>query len=218
MAYDVERHMTIPAPPPGTRAAEDRVRVPARRRRGLRAVLTATVALGAAAVAVVAGIGLVKLAGSGQPVNHTAAAGSAAARSAVEGSSRVKPAAVKPAALPPLSPAQLAGQRVIYSYSGLTPPASLLRWIRAGEVGGVIFFTGNISSRSQLAAAAAELNQANASPGNPLRHYPLLLMTDQEGGLVRRRPGRPICRRSRSARRPIPLRRRRPRAGAQHGT
>jgi beta-N-acetylhexosaminidase len=191
VAYDVERHMTIPARPRGTRAAEDRVRVPARRRRGLRAVLTATVALGAAAVAVVAGIGLVKLAGSGQPVNHTAAAGSAAARSAVEGSSRVKPAAVKPAALPPLSPAQLAGQRVIYSYSGLTPPANLLRWIRAGKVGGVIFFTGNISSRAQLAAAAAELNQANASPGNPLRHYPLLLMTDQEGGLVRRLPGAP---------------------------
>jgi beta-N-acetylhexosaminidase len=93
--------------------------------------------------------------------------------------------------LPPLSPAQLAGQRVIYSYTGLTPPANLLRWIRAGKVAGVIFFGGNISSRSQLAGAAAELNQANASPRNPLRHYPLLLMTDQEGGLVRRLPGAP---------------------------
>jgi len=218
VAYDVERHMTIPARPHGARAADERVRVPARRRRGLRAALTATVALGAAAVAVVAGIGLVKLASSGQPVKHTAAAGSAAARSAVEGSSRVKPAAVSPAALPPLSPAQLAGQRVIYSYSGLTPPANLLRWIRSGKVGGVIFFTGNISSQAQLASVAAELNQANASPGNPLRHYPLLLMTDQEGGLVRRLPGAPICRRSRSARRPIPLWRRGPRAGARDGT
>jgi beta-N-acetylhexosaminidase len=80
---------------------------------------------------------------------------------------------------------------VIYSYSGLTPPANLLRWIRAGKVAGVIFFSGNISSQSQLAGVAAELGKANASPHNPLRHYPLLLMTDQEGGLVRRLPGAP---------------------------
>jgi beta-N-acetylhexosaminidase len=122
-------------------------------------------------------------------VKHTAAAGSAAARSAAGGSAKARPG--KAAALPPLSPAQLAGQRVIYSYTGLTPPANLLRWIRAGKVAGVIFFSGNISSQSQLAGVAAELDRANASPRNPLRHYPLLLMTDQEGGLVRRLPGAP---------------------------
>ncbi|MBO0815338.1 MAG: beta-N-acetylhexosaminidase [Actinobacteria bacterium] len=93
--------------------------------------------------------------------------------------------------MPALSPAQLAGQRVIYSYSGLTPPARLFRWIRAGKVGGVIFFGGNISTPSQLAGVVTELTRANASPGNPLRHYPLLLMTDQEGGQVRRLPGAP---------------------------
>jgi beta-N-acetylhexosaminidase len=109
----------------------------------------------------------------------------------MEGSGKVGPATAQPPALPPLSPAQLAGQRVIYSYTGLTPPASLLRWIRAGKVAGVIFFGSNISSQSQLAAVAAELDKANASPQNPLRHYPLLLMTDQEGGLVRRLPGAP---------------------------
>src|SRR5262249_59054700 len=90
-----------------------------------------------------------------------------------------------------VSPAQLAGQRVIYSYGGLTPPAQLFRWIRAGKVAGVIFFGGNISGPSQLAEVAAELDRANASPRNPLHHYPLLLMTDQEGGLVRRLPGPP---------------------------
>ena len=37
-----------------------------------------------------------------------------------------------------------------------------------------------------------ELNQANASPLNPMRGFPLLLMTDQEGGLVRRLPGQPL--------------------------
>ena len=95
-------------------------------------------------------------------------------------------------ALPELSLAQMAGQRVIYSYTGLTPPAPLLSSIRNGEVGGVIFFSQNISSQAQIAAVIAELDQANASPQNPLRSSPLLLMTDQEGGPVRRLPGAPV--------------------------
>jgi beta-N-acetylhexosaminidase len=180
--------MTIPARPRGAPPADDQARAPARRRR-LRAAVTAAAALCAAAVAVAAGFQLIRSAAAGSPVKHTAAAGSAAARSAAGGSAKARPG--KAAALPPLSPAQLAGQRVIYSYSGLTPPANLLRWIRAGKVAGVIFFSGNISSQSQLAGVAAELDRANASPRNPLRHYPLLLMTDQEGGLVRRLPGAP---------------------------
>jgi beta-N-acetylhexosaminidase len=87
-----------------------------------------------------------------------------------------------------MSPEQMAGQRVIYSYSGLSPPASLLSAISQGEVGGVIFFSSNISSPAQLSGVIAQLNAANASPGNPAHAYPLLLMTDQEGGLVKRLP------------------------------
>ena len=90
-----------------------------------------------------------------------------------------------------LSRAQLAGQRVIYGYPGLTPPARLLRLIRQGEVGGVVFFSGNYASRSQFTAAVHRLEAANASKTNPARGYPLLLMTDQEGGEVRRLPGAP---------------------------
>jgi beta-N-acetylhexosaminidase len=89
-----------------------------------------------------------------------------------------------------LSTTQLAGQRVIYSYPGLTPPPALLRGIRRGEAAGVIFFAGNISSRAQLAAVSRQLQRADASRRNPLR-APLLLMTDQEGGVVRRLPGAP---------------------------
>jgi beta-N-acetylhexosaminidase len=92
--------------------------------------------------------------------------------------------------LPHLTDRQLAGQRVIYSYSGLTPPAELLAKIRAGQVAGVIFFSGNISSQAQLSKVAAELQQAAMSKSDPVRE-PLLLMTDQEGGLVRRLPGGP---------------------------
>jgi beta-N-acetylhexosaminidase len=85
-----------------------------------------------------------------------------------------------------LSPEQMAGQRVIYSYSGLSVPASLLRQIRHGDVGGVIFFSANISSQAQLRAVIAQLEKANDAATNPARRYPLMLMADQEGGLVRR--------------------------------
>ena len=89
-----------------------------------------------------------------------------------------------------LTDAQLAGQRVIYSYPGLTPPRSLLRAIRRGEAAGVIFFAGNISGPAQLAAVSRRLQRADASRLNPVR-APLLLMADQEGGIVRRLPGPP---------------------------
>ncbi|MGB9183270.1 MAG: glycoside hydrolase family 3 N-terminal domain-containing protein [Solirubrobacteraceae bacterium] len=87
-----------------------------------------------------------------------------------------------------LSVAQLAGQRIVYAYSGLTPPSSLLSAIRAGEAGGVIFFAPNVSSTSQLRAVINQLQRASlASPV----HKRLLMLTDQEGGQVRRLPGAP---------------------------
>jgi beta-N-acetylhexosaminidase len=121
-----------------------------------------------------------------------AAAGQSAGRPATPNASGADPAAASPDALPSLTAAQKAGQRVIYSYSGLTPPATLLSWIRHGLVGGVIFFGGNISSRTQIARVIRQLDQANASTTNPMRAFPLLLMTDQEGGAVRRLPGQPL--------------------------
>jgi beta-N-acetylhexosaminidase len=83
---------------------------------------------------------------------------------------------------------EAAGQRVIYSYPGLTPPESLLARIRAGEAAGVIFFGENISSLTQIRGVVQQLRAASAQSPNK---KPLLLMTDQEGGLVRRLPGEP---------------------------
>jgi beta-N-acetylhexosaminidase len=103
-------------------------------------------------------------------------------------------AAVRPprtTALPQLGDWQLAGQHVIYSYSGLTPPSGLLTRICKGQVAGVIFFSDNISSDAQIAGVINQLNQASACPANPV-HEPLILETDQEGGLVRRLPGAPV--------------------------
>jgi beta-N-acetylhexosaminidase len=87
-----------------------------------------------------------------------------------------------------LTSRQLAGQRVIYSYPGLTPPESLLQHVRDGEVGGVIFFRENISSAAQIASVIATFEAARAQS---VVAAPLLFMTDQEGGLVRRLPGAP---------------------------
>ncbi|WP_425556243.1 glycoside hydrolase family 3 N-terminal domain-containing protein, partial [Kitasatospora nipponensis] len=92
------------------------------------------------------------------------------------------------AATVPLTAEQLAGQRVVYSYPGLTPPPSLLEDVRAGRAAGVIFFGQNTSDPVLFRAAVAQLREAQRQ--SPVR-APLLLMTDQEGGLVRRLPGAP---------------------------
>jgi beta-N-acetylhexosaminidase len=112
----------------------------------------------------------------------------AAATASAAPAARGRPAA---AAAPSLIPLQLAGQRVIYSYTGLTPPASLISQISHGEAAGVIFFGDNISSEAQIASVIKTLEAADAAATNPV-HAPLLLMTDQEGGEVRRLPGPPF--------------------------
>ena len=99
------------------------------------------------------------------------------------------PAGATSPPIPRLTPTQLAGQRVIYSYPGLNPPASLLARIRAGHAAGVIFFGQNISTRAQIAGVVRRLQAARLS--SPI-HTPLLLMTDQEGGIVKRLPGQPV--------------------------
>ncbi|HTU29129.1 MAG TPA: glycoside hydrolase family 3 N-terminal domain-containing protein [Solirubrobacteraceae bacterium] len=87
-----------------------------------------------------------------------------------------------------LSVDQLAGQRVIYAYAGLRPPPSLLTAVRRGQAGGVIFFSWNIASVAQIRGVIEQLQRASLA--SPL-HDRLLMMTDQEGGEVRRLPGAP---------------------------
>jgi beta-N-acetylhexosaminidase len=171
---------------------------------------TASAAIAAAAVAICAGCG-----SSGTPADSShasqdspsaqaASPGAIATRTpqrprspaqaaeALQGPAAV-PTAVQLAALKAqtseiarLSVQQMAGQRVIYSYRGLTVPGWLLADVRHGLVGGVIFFSFNISSTAQIRRSIDELVAANDASTNPARRYPLLLMTDQEGGLVRR--------------------------------
>ncbi|MEV4560125.1 glycoside hydrolase family 3 N-terminal domain-containing protein [Kitasatospora sp. NPDC049285] len=107
-----------------------------------------------------------------------------------------QPATPTPSASPSPSPGskwtpeQLAGQRIVYSYPGTVPPAALLDRIRAGRVAGVIFFAENVGADpSVLRGAVDQLRQAQRE--SPVAQ-PLLLMTDQEGGKVRRLPGAPV--------------------------
>ncbi len=98
--------------------------------------------------------------------------------------------APSPAATLPLE--QAVGQRVIASLPGTTVPDALARKIRRGEVAGVILFTRNIVSRAQLRALTGRLQAERRRGPLALRDHPLLVMIDQEGGLVKRLAGAPV--------------------------
>jgi beta-N-acetylhexosaminidase len=94
-----------------------------------------------------------------------------------------------PAAALPLD--QAVGQRIVASLPGTTVPASLAREIRRGHVAGVILFSRNIASRAQLRALTGRLQAERRRGPLALRDRSLLVMIDQEGGLVKRLPGAP---------------------------
>jgi beta-N-acetylhexosaminidase len=88
-----------------------------------------------------------------------------------------------------LTPPQLAGERVVVSIDGTGLTGELRHAIHAGKVAGVVLFEADFPSR----AAGRELIDAVQSIPRPklLRGLPLLVMTDQEGGEVKRVDGAP---------------------------
>ncbi|WP_320670070.1 glycoside hydrolase family 3 N-terminal domain-containing protein [Patulibacter defluvii] len=163
----------MPAPPTAASdrdrerrtARAERQRAARRRRQWLLAAL--------AAVAVL--VLLVVLIGSGggddgpNGSRSAAAKGTAAERLAAE-----------------LDDDELAGQRVIapFRQTGATVPPALRKAIADGHVGGVILFAENARRLRQARALTRRL-QALPRP-EALRRTPLLVLTDQEGGQVRR--------------------------------
>ncbi len=93
-----------------------------------------------------------------------------------------------PKAASRLSLSQLAGERLIAGFAGPEPPASLRRAIRRGDLAGVVLFEENLPDRAAAARLSTELQSIPRPPG--LRD-PLLVMVDQEGGLVKRLDGAP---------------------------
>jgi len=87
--------------------------------------------------------------------------------------------------LPRLTRAQLVGQRLVASFRGTaTPPPALVSRIRRGELAGVVLFAENASTVAQARRLSRRLQAISRPPA--LRDAPLLIMVDQEGGLVRR--------------------------------
>ena len=89
-----------------------------------------------------------------------------------------------------LTPKQLAGQRLVVGFPGTEPPAAVRAMVREGRVAGVILFAENFPSRAAGRRAVAGLQAIRRPPG--LRD-PLLVMIDQEGGLVKRIDGAPTA-------------------------
>lgn len=103
------------------------------------------------------------------------------------GMASAQPALADPPWFAKLSPEQQVAQRVIFSYPGATPSDELLQLIKDGMVGGLIFFGENILSLAQITDVVSELRAAHAQ--SPTSATPLILTTDQEGGVVRRLRG-----------------------------
>ena len=77
---------------------------------------------------------------------------------------------------------------IVARFHGPAPSASFLARIRAGEIGGVILFADNVAGGvGATRQLTSTLQHVAAEGGNP----PLLIMTDQEGGPVRRLAGPP---------------------------
>lgn len=89
-----------------------------------------------------------------------------------------------------LSAPRLAGERIVLGFSGTTVPPSVEAAIRGGRAAGVVLFADNLPSRAAARRLTADL-QAIRRP-RALRD-PLLVMVDQEGGLVKRLPGAPAA-------------------------
>jgi beta-N-acetylhexosaminidase len=83
--------------------------------------------------------------------------------------------------------AHLIGQKLVVRMDGTTPDAALLGRIARGEVGGIILFGFNLTTRSALINLTTKL-QATAKAGGQPR---LLIAVDQEGGSIRRIPWAP---------------------------
>jgi beta-N-acetylhexosaminidase len=85
---------------------------------------------------------------------------------------------------------QLAGERIVTGLRGTSISPALRDAIQEGRVAGVVLFAENLPSRAADRRLIARLQ---AIPRPPKLRDPLLVMTDQEGGLVKRIGGAPTA-------------------------
>lgn len=96
----------------------------------------------------------------------------------------------RPSVASTLSASRLAGQRIVLGFPGTRVPHAVARMIRRGEVAGAILFADNLPGRG---AGRRLIGRLQAIPRPPGLRDPLLAMTDQEGGLVKRLGGAPTA-------------------------
>ncbi len=99
------------------------------------------------------------------------------------GAKRIEAAATLPAP-------QLAGERIVVGLTGTGISPRLRTAIREGRAAGVVLFSANFPTR---AAGRQLISRLQAIPRPPALRDPLLVMTDQEGGLVKRVGGAPTA-------------------------
>jgi beta-N-acetylhexosaminidase len=133
---------------------------------------------------------------AGRPAAHPAGSGRAAGAAASPAAGHATaPATAHPG--PTVSPQvaalvtsmtlpQKVGQLLVPTIPGLSAADGGAALVRRYHVGGVIYFGQNIRDAAQVAALSAGLQQA-ARGQRP--HLPLLIGTDQEGGIVSRLAG-----------------------------
>ncbi len=80
--------------------------------------------------------------------------------------------------LPNLTLDEKLAQMILVQFAGLQPTPDAVQMLNAQGVGGVLFFTSNISSRDQVRSLTTQIKQMSSIPP--------LLVVDQEGGTVNR--------------------------------
>ncbi|HTR75350.1 MAG TPA: glycoside hydrolase family 3 N-terminal domain-containing protein [Solirubrobacterales bacterium] len=140
-----------------------------RRRLGLMAL--AVLALGALAIGLLIGSGSSGSTGSADP--HEVAV--------VEEAS--------PTLAETLRPGELAGERIVVGIDGTGVTPGLRAAVHEGKIAGVVLFEADFPTR---AAGRSLIDELQSIPRPPkLARLPLLVMTDQEGGEVKRVDGAP---------------------------
>ncbi len=165
-------------------------RARARRRRLTLAVLTALAVAGLVAGLVVGSSGpggrpTARLPGQGSTAGGEAGQGSTAGG----GSGGSSTGESRPTLAQTLRPGELAGERIVVAIDGTGLTPELRQAIAEGKVAGVVLFEADFPTR---AAGRALIEEVQAVPRpRRLAHLPLLVMTDQEGGEVKRVDGPP---------------------------